>query len=152
MGSRDHRIDKINAYRKLLSSRKLPKFDENADKTLESELNDEFNSWVEDQISDLLGEKVTQGEYGVFTQSEVEFIKAFAARALAKAAPAPQANAQAVEPQVRINPDVRQKPTQVKPQAPRSKSDDSAVRAKDRWVRQLDQMEDDNNVPDFLKE
>lgn len=83
--NRDHKIEKINAYRKLLESKKLPKIsvskDAETNHVVAKELHSEFESWVEGQISVLLGENLANPIAGLpsFSEDEIEILKSLVA-------------------------------------------------------------------------
>ena len=76
--SRDRKIDKINAYKKVIETKRLPKPPtESRDKNADDDILEEFTNWAEAQLAKLLGEGTdAQG----FSDSEVELLKAFAQR------------------------------------------------------------------------
>jgi len=94
--NRDHKIEKINAYRKLLETKKLPKIiqseESGVDTLVAKELNSEFESWVESQLRLLLGEQVAASNALPFSNQEIEVLKTLIAGVQARraSAPAPQ--------------------------------------------------------------
>lgn len=77
--NKNHKIDKINAYRKLLETRKLPKVDEASEKSgVESEIVAEFTTWAEVQLSNLLGEASTSQPVNGFSEEETQILKMWA--------------------------------------------------------------------------
>jgi hypothetical protein len=78
---RDHKIEKINAYKKLLETKKLPKISvlEDADThhLVAKELCAEFEEWVGVQISILLGETLANpsGASIPFNDEEIDILK-----------------------------------------------------------------------------
>lgn len=103
---RDHKIEKINAYRRLLETRKLPKISvlENAEANhlVAKELHDEFESWVEGQISVLLGESLSSSAARTlpFNDQEIQILKTLIAGVQARAS-APQAQAKPAQEEPR---------------------------------------------------
>lgn len=94
--NRDHKIEKINAYRRLLETRKLPKIsvleDAEANHLVAKELHSEFEAWVSGQISILLGETLVNSKLeGLpFDDEEINILKTLVAGVKArKQAPAP---------------------------------------------------------------
>lgn len=99
---RDNKIDKINAYRKLLSLKKLPIG--KASPELQDEIQKEFLAWVEESLSDLLGEGRPKAE-GDLTPGEKDALKLLAAAVTQKAskvaaAATPAPTAPAAEPKM----------------------------------------------------
>lgn len=89
--NRDKKIEKINAYKKLIESKKLPvvkvssppgrEFDELA---VEEQIGQEFSTWAENQLGVLMGERSGLDGDTRFSNEEVEVLKAFAAKVIAK--------------------------------------------------------------------
>ena len=108
--NRDHKIDKINAYRKLLETKKLPKLGENSeeDSLVSKELHLEFKNWVQDQISNLLGE--TQNYESAnqnFTNEEVSILKTLVAGVKSRTSTTEETKQR---PQIRASPPKDQSP------------------------------------------
>lgn len=80
--SRDKKIEKINSYQKLLATGRLPS--EKEGDSVSAEINNEFRSWVESQLANLLGEG-TLNKHTQFTDDEVLILKTLVARASKKA-------------------------------------------------------------------
>ena len=70
--SRDLKIEKINAYQKLLSTGRIPSSRD--DSQVSQEIQAEFRSWIESQLAGLLGES-TSRVGGSFTDDEVLILK-----------------------------------------------------------------------------
>lgn len=101
MSNRNSKIDKINAYKKMLESKRLPKVDEEVKAgprnpedpstyTAEEQIHMEFTDWAESQLAQLLGEggpvKPSATEiFDVFSFDQIEVLQKFADRMLMKA-------------------------------------------------------------------
>lgn len=93
---RDHKIEKINAYKKLLETKKLPKIssekDDETNHLVAKELCAEFEEWVGGQISILLGETLANQATTrlPFDNEEISILKTLVAGVKARrSAPAP---------------------------------------------------------------
>lgn len=110
MSARERKIDLINAYKKMLESRKLPTIKEGkrpekkdpadpATWSVEEQIHGEFTLWAEGQLAHLLGEQTVQTEG--FTPEERKLLKAFAAKLqqkmIAPIAEPPASNPQSVQ-------------------------------------------------------
>lgn len=132
--SRDQKIEKINAYRKMLESKRLPKVEENQEKdslSVEGQIHAEFNAWVEGQLSVLLGEgsNPVSNQTGsdvsdVFTDEQIGVLQTFADKMLNKAAPGSAAPAAPPQRQAPTNEGYRS-PREVKPLGNRRMDQDS---------------------------
>lgn len=127
--NRDHKIEKINAYRKLLETRKLPKLSEQSDDFLVSnELHSEFEAWVSGQISILLGETVGNPKMAnlPFDDEEINILKTLVAGVKArKQAPAASPEEPRARPQIR-----QSTPAPIKaPESPLSDAERSRLNA-----------------------
>lgn len=95
--SRDRKIEKINAYKKVIETKRLPKVDLTADKTVDHEILEEFSLWAEAQLSLLLGEEKTSDTS--LTDDETALLKAFAQRLKKKINSQDSEPVQSVQPQ-----------------------------------------------------
>jgi hypothetical protein len=84
MSERNSKIDKINAYRKVIETKRLPKVDDKADVTVESQIISEFSTWAEGQLAVLLGEQPHTSHSPDFSEDEVTVLKHVAAKILTK--------------------------------------------------------------------
>jgi hypothetical protein len=95
--SRNLKIEKINAYKKMIESKRLPKIDEEAKQgprnpddpstfSVEEQIHMEFEGWAEQQLADLLGENMPQlpAAFG-FTDEQEDVLRQFADKMIAKA-------------------------------------------------------------------
>ena len=157
--NRDHKIDKINAYKKLLETKKLPKISvlEDADThhLVAKELHAEFESWVEGQISVLLGESLPHaaGKSLPFNDQEIQILKTLIAGVQARRQ-APAVTEEATpRPQIRPAPK-REEPTlsdaekarlnsTAKPLGNRRMVEASKSNTNDALVSALERMEDE---------
>ena len=160
--NRDHKIDKINAYRKLLETKKLPKLGENLeeDSLVSKELHAEFKNWIQDQISNLLGEtKIYENTNQHFTNEEMSILKTLIAgvksRRSTSLTPAEEAKQR---PQIRAAPPKEQNPlsdseksrlnSTAKPLGNRKMGDlNKTSTASDSLISALDRMEEEG--PNF---
>jgi hypothetical protein len=109
--SRNLKIEKINAYKKMIESKKLPTVkddkgprnpDDQSTYSIEEQIHMEFTAWAETQLADLLGESTPRQDLSqVFDNEQIEVLQQFADKmivsAAAKAAPAPTQNRQKQE-------------------------------------------------------
>lgn len=159
--NRDHKIEKINAYRKLLETRKLPKLDPAEDASTNSlvakELNSEFQSWVEGQISVLLGETLSNPTGSLpFSEDEIDILKTLIAGVKARRS-APAAEEIKSRPQIRTAPSTLSKAQDnplsdaersrlnatAKPLGNRRMAEASKTNNNDALVSSLERMEDE---------
>jgi hypothetical protein len=121
------KINKINAYRKLLESRKLPKVDpESADSVSIQEINLEFDAWVMGQISELLGEtKAKSSPTLPFTEDEISILRSLIEGVKLRQAPRQAAPARPQQPrQLERAPEHMDAPPVLnRPRAPRESRD-----------------------------
>lgn len=96
--NRNKKIDKINAYKKMLESNKLPALktgnpqaqnpDDPTTWNVEEQIHEEFKTWAETQLAVLMGERsrFKEDPSGLiqFTDEEADVLKAFAAKVIAK--------------------------------------------------------------------
>ena len=124
MNNRNTKIDKINAYKKLIEQKKLPKIpddkaaqaqnpDDPSTWPVEQQIHAEFEKWAEGQLAGLLGE---ENPNEPFSEEQAEVLRQFADRMLSKAnqSPVDQAkqaaasiNPKLTQPEYRPNPGAR---------------------------------------------
>lgn len=141
--NRDKKIDKINAYRKVIDSKRLPKVDDKADVTVESEILAEFSAWAENQLSILLGDKLESTPSSPFSDEEIAVLKHVSAKVLSKvraheSAQEPKTTPKLESPSIRK--DVQARPV---PKAPQAKRPENV----NRLLASLNEME--NEGPEF---
>jgi len=83
--NRDYKIEKINAYKKLIETKRLPKAPEGEKGVprVEDEILDEFSTWANLQLAKLLGEE-TKPSQTMLTEEERVILKGFAQKLIQK--------------------------------------------------------------------
>lgn len=155
---RDHKIEKINAYRKLLKTRRLPQVsdEESEGSSVSKELHVEFESWVSSQISILLGETLASPAVTnlPFNDEEIDVLKTLIAGVKARRAAPSQEAEQKPQQRLQVRPaaPVQQASlsdaerarlnASAKPMGNRKMVDSSRKNDNDSLVSELDRMED----------
>lgn len=144
--NRERKIEKINAYRKILETKRLPKLEtsENGVPTsgqdVEQEIHSEFTAFVEAQLSTLMGESQPSNNE-TFSPREITLLKAMAAKLDQKV----EQTTKKVEPPRQRPPTPSVKPDlSARPMGNRNTQREAANRVGD-VLDQLVRMEDETN-------
>lgn len=78
---RDWKIEKINVYKKLIETKRLPKVADPNEPSVDAQILKEFTAWAEDQLARLLGESTpaAQGASG-FSTEDTEILRGLIAQ------------------------------------------------------------------------
>lgn len=124
MSNREQKIEKINAYKKLIEQKRLPKIpddkaaqaqnpDDPSTWPVEQQIHAEFTAWAEGQLAGLLGE---ENPNAPFSDEQAEVLRQWADRMMSKANQSPvetvkravsTSSPQLKRPEYRANPNAR---------------------------------------------
>jgi len=168
--SRNAKIDKINAYKKMLENKRLPPIKDEKNPTpknpddpttwsVEEQIHGEFTAWAEKQLAVLLGEENPAPEFSSgFSEEQEEVLRQFADRMIEKAAaqpssPAPKTKAAPLPEKSRTsNSGGYVPPKDAAPIGNKQREREAQLRAKqtqprNQFLDELDRM--DREAPDY---